>query len=41
MGISLNKIMSLFLLGSLCTACATTTLAPELPVEPVEKYAYH
>jgi len=41
MGISLNKMMTLFLLGLLCTACGTTTLAPELPVESVEKYAYH
>ena len=41
MNISFKKFMSLFLLGWLCTACATTELAPELPLDPVEKYSHH
>lgn len=41
MYISLKKCVPLFLLGALCMACATTQLASEFPLEPVEKYPHH
>ncbi|MDY6843056.1 MAG: hypothetical protein SVW57_03060 [Thermodesulfobacteriota bacterium] len=37
---SFHTLMSLFLFGLLCAACATTKLAPELPIKPIEKYLH-